>query len=118
MIEVKHTDDYLHVKASGKATHKDYVNTLIPSLEKEIADADSHKINVLMEVADFHGWEIKAGWDDFKTGIKHRKNFNKVALVGDKKWEKVVSKFFSFFISAEVKYFDISQKDEAINWLK
>ena len=116
MIEVTELDTgTLSVKASGKLTHEDYIANLIPTIEKNI---DEHeKISLLIELSDFDGWEWKAAFDDFKTGIKHRKDFVKVALVGNMAWEKYIVQMFDYFIDGEVRYFDERQLKDARIWI-
>jgi len=46
---------------------------LIPALEQAIADSD--KVGLLIEATDFHGWEWRAAFNDFKAGIKAPQRF-------------------------------------------
>ena len=71
-------------KASGKLTDADY-QQFIPRLEELIHEYG--KISVLLELEDFHGWEPNAAWDDFKLGLAHPQDFERIAIVGDKAWE-------------------------------
>ena len=115
MFEFEKHKTYFHVKASGKLTHEDYVDHLIPKLEEFIQQHD--KLNVFFEVTDLKGWEWQAAWDDFKTGMKHRKDFNKIAITSDQAWMGSVVKFFSIFIHGEVRFFDYEDKDKAKSWI-
>ena len=108
-------DDVFAIKVSGKLTHQDYRDHLIPALEKMIAT--NGKIKLLIEAEDFHGWEWQAAFDDLKTGVKYRKDFSRVAIVGDQEWERSLSKLFSFIISGEVCYFSIKQFADAKKWI-
>ena len=116
MFEFENHDNYFHVKASGKLTHEDYVDHLIPKLEEFIANKD--KINALVEINELKGWELQAAWDDFSTGIKHRKDFNKIAIIADQPWIASMVKFFSIFIPGEIKFFDLEDKDKAQVWVQ
>ena len=44
------------------------------------------RLFVLFE--DFHGWDLHAAWDEFKFGLKHDADFERIAMVGDRKWQK------------------------------
>ncbi|MBL6445620.1 STAS/SEC14 domain-containing protein [Fulvivirga sp. 29W222] len=44
-------------------------------------------------------------------------DFERVAIVGDKQWLEWGAKFAKPFTSAEVKYFDMSEKVEAMQWV-
>ena len=39
-------------------------------------------------------------------GLMHYSNFERIAMVGDRKWEKWMPNFCERFTKAEVKYFD------------
>ena len=49
----------------------------------------------------------KLNYLDVKFDAKHANDFDKVAMVGEKKWEEKMSDLMGFFSSGEVKYFDI-----------
>jgi hypothetical protein len=105
---------FLELKAVGKLTHKDY-ETITPMLESAIAGVDHPKINVLIDAQDFKGWELRAAWDDFKLGLKHGKEFQKMAIVGHEKWQEYAAKIGSWFVAGQAKHFE--SVDEAITWL-
>ena len=46
------------------------------------------KIRVLMVMRDFHGWDAPALWEDIKWDAKHFNQVERVAMVGDKKWQE------------------------------
>jgi len=116
MFTIENMEDGIFtVKVSGKLTHQDYRQHLIPALEKVIAA--NGEINLLIEAQDFHGWEWHAAFDDFETGIKYRKKFKRIAIVGDQDWERLLSKLFSFIIAGEVRYFSMEQFTHAKQWL-
>ena len=58
---------------------------LIPRLETIIRERG--KARLLLDTADdFQGWEPKALWDDARFGLAHRKDFDKMAVVTDRRW--------------------------------
>ena len=96
----------LEVRASGKLTHADY-QQFTPAFERLI---QAHgKIRILFEMADFHGWEAGAVWDDIKLDMKHFRDIERLALLGETRWEKGMSVFCKPFTTAEVRYFDRAQ---------
>ncbi|HFC31097.1 MAG TPA: STAS/SEC14 domain-containing protein [Oceanospirillales bacterium] len=105
---------FLELKAIGKLTHDDY-ETITPLLESAIKGVEHPQINVLIDALDFQGWELRAAWDDLKLGLKHGKEFQKMAIVGNKNWLKHAAKIGSWFIAGEAEYFDDITK--AIAWL-
>jgi len=76
------------------------------------------KIRLLFDMVDFHGWEAAALWDDAKLGMKHHSDIERLAMVGDRKWEEWMSVFGRAFTSAEIRYFDHEKIDEARTWLE
>jgi len=102
-------------KASGKLTDADY-QQFIPRLEALIQEYG--KISVLLELKDFHGWETKAAWDDFKLGLAHPQDFERIAIVGDKAWEHWIALLAKPFTHARVRYFALSDRNAALDWLR
>jgi SpoIIAA-like len=103
------------VRVSGKLSDKDYKD-LTPHWEKMIAMHG--KIRMLIEMEEFDGWDLHAGWDDFRFNIKHGHEIERCAMLGDKKWEEWLTKAALPFARGRVRYFDRSQADEAWEWLR
>lgn len=102
-------------RASGKLTREDYEKVL-PALEK--LEAKYSKIRWFFEMApDFDGWSIEAAAKDLKFDLSHAKQLEKVAMVGDKKWEEWLTKLMKPFTTAEVKFFESSKIEEAQIWI-
>jgi len=97
----------LEVRVSGKLTHDDYQH-FVPAFERLVQQHG--KIRVLFLMTDFHGWEAGALWDDIKFDLKHFSDIEKLAMVGEKRWEKGMSVFCRPFTSATIRFFyDIEQ---------
>ena len=103
----------LEVKASGKLSAQDY-HHFEPAVAGLIATG---KIKILFEMHDFHGWEMGAMWEDIKFAAKHCHDVEKIAMVGEKKWEKWMATICRPFTMSKVKYFDAGQQEEARQWL-
>lgn len=101
-------------KLSGKLHDEDY-KKFVPLVEAEIAK--DGKVNLLSQFHDFHGWDARALWDDIKFSATHCTKIKRIALVGDKTWEKWMAKICKPFTMAEIKYFDGSEVDAAKTWL-
>lgn len=105
----------LEVRLSGKLLHEDYQH-FVPEFERLVQK--NGKIRVLLEMAGFHGWEGAALWDDIKFDVKHFSDIERLAMVGDKKWEKGMSVFCKPFTTAKIRYFDRAAIVEARGWLE
>jgi stage II sporulation SpoAA-like protein len=105
----------LMVQVSGKLTHADY-QQFVPEFER--LQRQHGKLRMLFDMTQFHGWEPAALWDDIKFDVKHFSDIERIAMVGDKAWEKGMAAFCKPFTTAQVKYFDHSALADACTWLK
>ncbi len=100
---------------SGKLHDKDY-KIFVPQMERVIEREG--KVRLLALFHDFHGWDLHAAWDDMAFGAKHFGDIEKIALVGDRKWEEWMAKIGKPFTRATVKYFDSGEMERAWVWLR
>jgi len=104
----------LEVRVSGKLAKEDYEH-FVPEFERLLA---AHgKLNVLFEIADFHGWTVAAAWEDTKFALHHFHDIGRLAVVGEKKWQEGMTTFCKPFTKATIRYFDHSDAEEASKWL-
>ena len=104
----------LIVHVSGKLVKEDYEH-FVPDFERL---ARQHgKVNVLFDMTDLHGWEAAAMWEDTKFAIKHFADIERLAMVGEKKWQHAMATFCKPFTKATVRYFDHTDIAEARKWL-
>ena len=104
----------LEVAVSGKLTHDDY-RQFAPAFERLVKQHG--KIRVLFEMTDFHGWDMAALWDDIKFDVTHFSDIDRLAMVGDRRWEHGMAGFCRPFTTATIRYFDHSHIDDARRWL-
>lgn len=76
------------------------------------------QVRVLFDCVGFDGWTLSGLLEDTKFGIKHYHAIFRLAVIGDKAWEKAFATLVKPFTKAEVQYFDISEIDLARSWLK
>lgn len=105
----------LVVRLTGKLVKEDY-DHFVPTVERL---AKQHgRIRMLVEMHDFHGWTAGALWEDIKFDLKHFSDIERLALVGETKWEKGMAAFCKPFTTAKVRYFDQSATAEVRTWLE
>lgn len=105
----------LGFKMSGKLHDEDY-KKFVPLVDAAIA---AHgKVRLLAWFHDFHGWDLHALWDDTKFSTTHCAKVERIALVGDKKWEEWMAKICKPFTMAKIEYFDAAKVDDAWKWLE
>ena len=108
-------DEVLGFKLSGKLHDADY-KQFVPVVE---AAVQKHgKVRMLAQFEDFHGWDMHALWDDIKFATAHCRDVERIAMVGDKTWEKWMAKFCKPFTMAKIRYFDRADVDAAWGWLE
>lgn len=113
-IERVDNDFFLSLKAVGKLTHEDYLH-ITPMIDAALKEVPHPKVKVLVDAYELEGWEVRAAWDDFKLGLKHGHEFDRIAIYGDKRWQEMMAKVGTWFISGEIKYFD--DFGLALEWL-
>ena len=102
--------------ATGKLTDQDYKEVLIPRLESIIHEHG--KARLLLDMGDeFHGWEAAALWDDAHFGLTHRKDFEKMGVIGGPKWVEWGLNIAAMAISGEVRSFSSNERQEALRWI-
>lgn len=108
------SDFFLDIKAAGKLTHDDYeiLNPLVDSAMHAIHHA---KVKVLFDASELDGWDLHAAWDDFKFGLKHQNEFEKIAVYGNQQWLEKSARVADWFLSGEVRYFETL--GDAFDWL-
>jgi hypothetical protein len=107
--------DVLGYKVAGTVTKSDY-EVMVPQVEALVEQEGS--IKMLLDMTEFK-WEKVSAWgSDFKFGREYRQKISKMAIVGDKTWEKWLTKLADPFYAQEAKYFPAAERDAAWSWLK
>ena len=105
----------IEIQLTGKLEKADY-EAFVPEIEGMIEKYG--KIRMLVIFEDFHGWSAGALWKDIKFDAKHFNDLERVALVGDDKWEKGMAIFCEPFTTAEVQFFPSERIKEARVWIE
>ena len=113
-VNEEHGGKMLAVHVSGKLVKADY-EQFVPEFERLVRQHG--KLRVLFDMTDFHGWDASAAWEDTKFGIKHFADIERLAMVGEKKWQHGMAIFCKPFTTAIVRYFEHADAAEARKWL-
>ncbi|MCI0747204.1 MAG: STAS/SEC14 domain-containing protein [Verrucomicrobia subdivision 3 bacterium] len=92
----------------------------LQAMQKAAADAieKSGKARVLCLADDFLGWEKSSGWGDVSFQARYDPFIEKIAIVGDRKWEDLTLLFTSKGIRrVPIEYFAPSDLAKARAWL-
>jgi len=106
---------FIVLKAVGTLTHEDY-EVITPLLDSALGEVTHPKVKALIDGTEMEGWELRAAWDDFKIGLRHGNEFEKIAIYGNKGWQEITAKVGGWFLSGEVRYFE--DRAEALAWLE
>ena len=115
-IQLKETNEgkTVAVHVSGKLIKDDYEH-FVPEFDRLVGLHG--KLRVLFDMNDFHGWTTGAVWEDTKFAMHHFGNIERLAMVGEKKWQEGMATFCKPFTKATVKYFEQADAAEANTWL-
>ncbi|MCO6437576.1 MAG: STAS/SEC14 domain-containing protein [Phycisphaerae bacterium] len=105
----------LEVPVTGKLSREDY-ERFVPELERRIQQFG--KIRLLFQMHDFHGWELGALWEDIKFDARHFRDIDRLAIVGEAKWQKGMAAFCRPFTTADIRYFEHAEIEKARAWLE
>ncbi len=104
----------LEVRVTGTLETADY-EAFVPEIERLIGEHG--KIRVLLYLHGFHGWTAGALWQDLKFDVKHFNHIERLAIVGESKWQQGMAMFCKPFTTAQIKYFDHDRLPDARQWI-
>jgi len=115
-LRIIENDDFniIEIEISGKLVASDFQS--LESIFRRLVKQNG-RIRILFRMRDFHGWEPIAFWDEVKFDLKHFGDIERLAMVGDKQWQKFLGVFGRPFTAAEIRYFDESELPAARVWL-
>ncbi|KWC91788.1 STAS/SEC14 domain-containing protein [Burkholderia cepacia] len=102
--------------ARGQVTRKDYEDMLIPVMEEMLRR--HAKVRLYYELgADFSGMDPGAAWEDFKLGVQHITQWERIAVVTTVEWVRFALAAFRFVIPGDLRVFSISDREAARAWI-
>ena len=107
--------DLVAIRISGHVDKNDY-DVMLPVLEEKIKQ--HRKISVYAELQDVEAYTLEAFWQDVKFDIRHASDFKKAAIIGEHKWLELLTTLASPFTSAQVKFFNFMEREQAMEWVK
>lgn len=113
-INEEYAGKVIAVHVSGKLEKADYEH-FVSEFARRVREHG--KLRVLFEMSDFNGWEVSAAWEDLKFGVEHFSDIERLAIVGETKWQQGMATFSKPFTKATVRYFDHADEAEARTWL-
>lgn len=112
---VENTGSLLVVNITGKLSKPE-----IDAAQRVAIDVIQRegRARILIIAENFEGWEAKGNWDDVSFMMKYDPQIERIAVVGEKKWEDLVIAFTGKGMrSAQVEYFLPAQLGAARTWV-
>lgn len=110
----EHGGTMVVVHVSGTLAAADYEH-FVPEFERLVREHG--RLRVLFDMTGFHGWTAGALWADTKFAMHHFGDIDRLAMVGEKKWQEGMATFCKPFTKATIRYFDHADAAEARTWL-
>lgn len=102
-------------KAIGTITASDY-QLLVPDV-RALVEKEGN-IRMLYDLSDFKWEKLEAWLPDLKFASEFHHEIEKMAIVGDKSWEKWMTHLAKPFYARDAKFFHSSDIAEAWAWLR
>jgi hypothetical protein len=106
---------YLKIRADGRLSPRDY-DSLEPEVETALRQAQGQQIALLLDLRRWSGWTPGGFVRDLCFDLKHRNSFSRIAVVGEKRWHRLLTLAAKPLFSGPMRYFDQARQAEAADW--
>lgn len=108
-------DKVLILRVSGELTHED-THHFFDAVDAKLATYGGARC--LIELDDPKGLELRTIPDEIAFDRRYGKQLERCAIVGDHAWERWMVKIAKpFYPHTELRFFDKSRKEEAMQWI-
>ena len=106
------------VEAHGKVTAEDYVKILIPAVEAAEAASSDRKVRVLYVLGqELPQFTPGAVWEDTKLGLGRRRQWERIAVVGDAVWVRRATHGLGWAMPGEIRVYASDTLNDARLWV-
>jgi hypothetical protein len=112
---IESDDRIIKIIVTGTLCTNDY-DDFLPDIERLIKQHGKVRVLVMME--GFNGSAVGDLWADIKFDVRHFSDLERIAMVGDKSWEKWMAWFCKPFTTASIRRFDMSELADAKIWIE
>lgn len=105
----------LGIELSGTLTEEDcdtFTSVLTDHFEQHTTT------RALFVMKDVDGWEPEERWEELAFDIRHLRDLDKVAVVGNDLWETWLEKVEELFPMSTIQTYELEDRDEALEWLR
>ena len=114
----------IHIQREGDVVTARLFGKLDPAaydgVNEEIDKVMSHAehVRLVLDLREFDGWSgLSALGDHLSLVREHYRVPERIAIVGDKAWQKMAGKIMDRFVNAQTKFFDSGDYDGAVAWV-
>jgi stage II sporulation SpoAA-like protein len=76
------------------------------------------KVRILVIAENFQGWEREGDWGDVSFQMDYDRHIEKIALVGEKRWEDLITPFVGKGMRpVDIQFFPSSELVKARAWI-
>lgn len=104
----------LNITPTGHPTDADF-DKLSAMLETAVYSIQSSRIALLVDLSDLQSMSAKSAWKELAQGSKIGFEFDRIAVLGQRRWQNLLISTMSWLISPNLKVF--KRKEEATNWV-
>jgi hypothetical protein len=77
------------------------------------------KVRFLILTESFQGWDKKDNWEDVSFQSQHDDQIEKIAIVGEKRWQDLTEAFVGKGLrSIDIRFFTLSEAALARTWIQ
>ena len=98
-----------------KDVNKNYLDEIHSVIEEKLKEHDS--INLFCEIMPDNKVPLKFLIENMKFKFDHSEQIQKLAMVTDLSWVRGIMDVDNFFVSTEVRSFELKDRLEAIQWI-
>ena len=114
IIRPESNETLLVLEISGKLSKDDF-ERLEPELHRRKEKSGDSTLVMIMD--DFDSYDsLGALWTDLKMDMAHKDDFQRIAMVGDSRWESGFSKLPDLISEADVRWFKKHNAGKAMAW--
>lgn len=112
-FEEKAGGNVVEIHLTDTLTKGDYTK-FVPEMERLIQEHG--RLRLIVDMHEFRGWTVAALWHDLKFDLKHFRDVERIAMIGETQWQKWMASFCTPFTRAKIRYFTHEHADEARAW--
>lgn len=112
------SDNIVGIRFTEKLSRSDYRDVLTPHVESLLERFATLRALILIDEA-FAGWTLSAAWANTAFDVKHRRDFDKIAMVGAPKWEEWCAQApATLLMRGELRTYPRDRLNQAWDWLR